>query len=632
MPKAPPTTLPRRESAVGSTDRFLRGLWWIGYLAVLGLTADVLRQPAVSDSARSLLFAGAAHITYGAFYLAPAWLLTAGCRRLCRRPWVCSATAAAGVGLTLVLLDADGMLFRLFGFHVNGFVVNLLLTPGGIDSLGDDGPARAAFALRAALLLAAPFAFWWAAARWRLLGGALDRLPVLRTRYALLAFLVLTVGERGLYAVSHLQGYTPVLAAAEAVWLYQPLNVTKAAQRLGIRAADRVAAVRSPASPHIQYPLKPLVLSPPPKPPNLLVLVAESWRADMLDPGIMPETWAFAQRSGWFTRHYSGGNGTRMGLFTLFYGIHGPYWFGMLAARRPPVLMQVMERLNYQWDMHTSAKFSYPEFDRTIFAPVASSHLHDDNTTPGWADDRRHVADLMHFIANRDPERPFMAFMFFESPHARYYFPEESVIRRDYLEEFNYATMDLARDIGRIKNRYINSCRHLDTQLGRLFRFLDSSGLLAETIVLVTGDHGEEFLEKGRWGHNSEFHEEQLRVPFLLHLPGVSARRYDHATSHIDFTPTILPFFGVQNPAGDYSLGKSLLDESPRPYLVSSDWSSIAVIDEEFKARMPLSNSGVLRNRFTTREDAPVDGKLYMQTRKRQLVSVLEELRRFSAR
>jgi hypothetical protein len=49
-----------------------------------------------------------------------------------------------------------------------------------------------------------------------------------------------------------------------------------------------------------------------------------------------------------------------------------------------------------------------------------------------------------------------MTFMFFESPHARYYFPEESILRKNYLQEFNYATMDLEKDIQLIKNRYID--------------------------------------------------------------------------------------------------------------------------------------------------------------------------------
>jgi hypothetical protein len=451
----------------------------------------------------------------------------------------------------------------------------------------------------------APFAVWLAVERWRPLASALRPICGLRLRYALAFFLALSASERCLYALGHLQGYTPILATAEAVWLYQPLTVHQLAKRLGIRVERQVPAVRNTAGGRLQYPLQPLRMAAPAKPPNLVVLVAESWRWDMLDPEIMPETWAFAQRAANFTRHYSGGNGTRMGLFSLFYGIHGPYWFNALAERKPPLLMQVLRRLDYQWDMYSSAKFSYPEFDKTIFAEVAARNLHDDNRTPTWEDDRRNVSGLLRFITERQPGRPFMVFMFFESPHAAYFFPPENIIRPDYLEDFNYATMDLTRDIGRIKNRYINSCRHLDSQFARILRSLEKDSLLEDTIVVLTGDHGEEFMEKGRWGHNSEFHEEQIRVPFVLWMPGAPAGRYAHMTSHIDFAPTVLPRLGVQNPPPDYSLGRNLFDPAARPYAVSSDWSSLAVLDEELKARMPISNSGVLRNEVTTREDGP---------------------------
>lgn len=75
----------------------------------------------------------------------------------------------------------------------------------------------------------------------------------------------------------------------------------------------------------------------------------------------------------------------------------------------------------------------------------------------------------------------------------------------------NYARMDLENDITLIKNRYINSCHHLDSQLGRIIHYLESNQLLEKTIVIITGDHGEEFMEKGHWGHNSAYTEEQIR-------------------------------------------------------------------------------------------------------------------------
>jgi membrane-anchored protein YejM (alkaline phosphatase superfamily) len=67
---------------------------------------------------------------------------------------------------------------------------------------------------------------------------------------------------------------------------------------------------------------------------------------------------------------------------------------------------------------------------------------------------------------------------------------------------------------------YINASNHLDYQFSRIISTLKKEDLLKETIVIITGDHGEEFMENGRWGHNSTFSQQQIRVPLLIHIPG----------------------------------------------------------------------------------------------------------------
>jgi len=115
---------------------------------------------------------------------------------------------------------------------------------------------------------------------------------------------------------------------------------------------------------------------------------------------------------------------------------------------------------------------------------------------------------MLDFIENADA--PFFSFMFFESAHANYYFPEDSVIEPDYIGDFNYLTVDIEQQIERIRARYLNAVHHLDSQLARVFDTLQTQGLLENTIVIVTGDHGEEFMENGRWGHNSTFSQQQI--------------------------------------------------------------------------------------------------------------------------
>jgi len=358
--------------------------------------------------------------------------------------------------------------------------------------------------------------------------------------------------------------------------------------------------------------------------------VSESMRADMLDPEIMPNAWELAERSSRFERHYSGGNGTRMGMFAMFYGLYGPYWFPFLAERRGPVLVDTMIDLNYQMGLFTSAMFSYPEFDKTVFSRIPSDQLHEGGMKPAWRQDQTHIDRLIRFIDQRDDSRPFMTFLFFESPHANYSFSKNAIIRRPYAEDLNYVSMNLDRDIGLIKNRYINACHQVDISIGRVLDYLRKNELLDSTIVLITGDHGEEFMEKGRWGHNSEFTEEQTLVPLVLFVPGKPARVVTRITSHLDIPATIMPLLGVLNPAQDYSLGHDLFGPEAREFTVISAWDHVAYVDEQFKATFPNSAFAMYRQKVTTADDTPIaNPDTFYESRQQNIVEVMRGLKTF---
>ena len=58
-----------------------------------------------------------------------------------------------------------------------------------------------------------------------------------------------------------------------------------------------------------------------------------------------------------------------------------------------------------------------------------------------------------------------------------------------------------------------------DRHVGLLIERLEEHGLLDETIVVVTADHGEEFFEHGRFGHRKELYDESVRVPLVVRYP-----------------------------------------------------------------------------------------------------------------
>jgi membrane-anchored protein YejM (alkaline phosphatase superfamily) len=457
----------------------------------------------------------------------------------------------------------------------------------------------------------------------------------------LAALAAAALAERVTYAVGEARSAGSLLEQANAFPLYFPITARKLLLGLGVGSSrSEDLPELDPGSRTLAYPLAPLRIEPPAHPRNVVWLVGESLRADLLDPEIMPALHRLSRDAWRFTRHYSGGNGTRMGMFSMFYGVHGPYWFHFLAERRSPVLVDALQQQGYQLGLFTSARFSYPEFDRTLFARVPAAAMHDSawnyhatDWERGWVNDRDRVSDLLDFLARRDRARPFFAFMFFESTHFRYYFPDESVIRRPYAQELDLGDLGAARQAELRRARYLNAAHHLDAQIGRILDALRRDGDLEDTIVLVTGDHGEEFLEKGRQGHNSEFHEEQIRVPLVLWIPGDGRHEVDAMTSHVDIPATILPLLGVRNPPGDYSLGRDLRSPGLRGSMVVADWSRIGIVGRDWKVTLPIQGGGLLRaNALTTRDDRPVpdaDAARAWRSVEPELRRAIAELQRF---
>ena len=202
-----------------------------------------------------------------------------------------------------------------------------------------------------------------------------------------------------------------------------------------------------------------------------------------------------------------------------------------------------------------------------------------------------------------------MAFMFFESPHAPYEFPPEAELHSDYQRSINYATASAKNGPG-IKKRYINSCHHLDMRLKEVFDTLKDNDLYKNTIIVLVGDHGEEFFEKGRLGHNSAFHKEQIHTPLVIYIPGNTPGVYSKMSSHMDIVPMLAPHFGVTNLPEDYSNGFNLLDgKSERKYSISSGWSELFYTGLTHKTLLPTDPVSFATGKLYNTDDQVIEGK-----------------------
>jgi arylsulfatase A-like enzyme len=99
-----------------------------------------------------------------------------------------------------------------------------------------------------------------------------------------------------------------------------------------------------------------------------------------------------------------------------------------------------------------------------------------------------------------------------------------------------------------------------------LLRSLERRARWRDTVVLITADHGEAFLEHGRMHHNSTVYDEMLRVPFILRVPDwISTREVDvtRVATLADIVPTLLATAGIRPAAG--LAGIDLLAEAGAP-------------------------------------------------------------------
>ncbi|MBI4422950.1 MAG: sulfatase [Elusimicrobia bacterium] len=113
------------------------------------------------------------------------------------------------------------------------------------------------------------------------------------------------------------------------------------------------------------------------------------------------------------------------------------------------------------------------------------------------------------------------------------------------------------RDVAHLSARYDGGVTYLDERLGRFLESLPALGLADRTLVILTADHGEEFMEHGHFDHGLTLYDTAIRVPLVVRLPGAAARRVEFQVRLLDVMPTVLDYFGVAAPQDLF--GASLL-------------------------------------------------------------------------
>jgi arylsulfatase A-like enzyme len=160
--------------------------------------------------------------------------------------------------------------------------------------------------------------------------------------------------------------------------------------------------------------------------------------------------------------------------------------------------------------------------------------------------------------------QPFFLFMHYYDVHTDYRssprYEQDFVTPYDgaadgttsQLIQFREGEVDLdGKDAPHLINLYDAGIRQMDDELGRLFTFLEDSGLWDQCLIIVTSDHGEEFFERGDYLHGRTQFQEVIRIPLIFAGPAVPGpKRIPAPVSLVDIVPTISSLAGLALPAG----------------------------------------------------------------------------------
>lgn len=225
----------------------------------------------------------------------------------------------------------------------------------------------------------------------------------------------------------------------------------------------------------------------------------------------------------------------------------------------------------------------YQEWFAREMGPLTHPHAHGSDGN-GWLGRPWHLEERLHQtnwtiettlqqIQKRDPTRPFFVWCGLRAPHSPYDPPQffwdmykdselpdppvgDWAVEHERPEPYPVRTAwhgKLDRRLSRLeRTAYMGSCTHIDYQLGYMMERLQAMGLLADTMIIFTSDHGD-MMGDHHLHRKTYAYEGSARVPFLVKYPrslDMPTGVFEHIVGQQDIMPTLLDAAGVTIPEG----------------------------------------------------------------------------------
>lgn len=281
---------------------------------------------------------------------------------------------------------------------------------------------------------------------------------------------------------------------------------------------------------------------------NVLLVTIDTLRADHLGvygglEGLTPEIDDWAQKAVVFNRAFAHATTTLpahasilLGVTPLYHGVHENGTFYVQDK-----LLTLAEYLRQHGWMTGAFIGAYPLDSR--FGLAQGFEVYDDEYGSQNFDEHNYVERKAEVVVDRalswlaKAREPWFLWIHCYDPHEPYEPPAP------FNQKFS-------------SSLYAGEVAYVSYQLRRLFSWLNKSGLTEDTIVILTGDHGEGLGDHGERTHGYFAYNSTLWIPLIIYAPGVKPHRVESFVSHQDIFPTVCDLLKLPTPAAVQ--GKSL--------------------------------------------------------------------------
>lgn len=304
--------------------------------------------------------------------------------------------------------------------------------------------------------------------------------------------------------------------------------------------------------------------------PDVFLFLVESLRSDAVRPDIAPFLTRFrdeeCQRVG---ESWAASNVTHQSWFSILSGELPVFMSEARERKQVALLPGVLKASGYRVESRMVNDFTYMDMLAANFgeprAIDVAENVDRHNPENFFKVPEREVRMLNRLRASVEsrPAGGLFAITGMDSTHYNY---KWSMSFTPPFADFEANPIFPMRpnpdEVRRIRHRFWNSVAWVDSQLGAFCAWLKEKDRYDDALIIITGDHGEEFKEQGSWFHGTMLNDSQTRVPILIKWPrslGVGRGPEVARASHLDLVPTVFDALGCERTLWQDLPGQSLL-------------------------------------------------------------------------